>query len=321
MTTQVTTKVLPSVTAVIATRDRPDEVRGAIAAILNQDYPGSIEVVVVFDQSEPDPSLAVDSHGGDSPESDAPRRSVRIIRNERTPGLPGARNSGIVSADSDYIAFCDDDDRWLPGKLRAQIELLEATDDAVAATSGIVVTFDDKSVNRPAPTTRIAYSDLLRDRITEAHPSTIVCERAALLDRIGLVDEQIPGGYGEDYEWLLRAARDGGLVATVDPLTEVFWHAKSFFDSRWRTIAVALKWLLERYPDFETEPAGLARIEGQIAFAHAALGERRESLHWARRALGHDKTERRSYLAVLVAMKVVSVERIVRTLHARGRGI
>jgi glycosyltransferase involved in cell wall biosynthesis len=302
---------LPSVSAVIATRDRIDELRGAIAAIVGQEYDGDIEVVVVFDQSEPDESFA----------SDAEHRTVRVIRNERTPGLPGARNSGILAASGDYVAFCDDDDRWRPGKLVTQIRLLESTPDAVAATSGIVVRYADHSVDRPAPLARIEYRDLLRDRITEAHPSTVICERDALLNKIGLVDEEIPGGYGEDYEWLMRAARDGGLVAATAPLTDVYWHAKSFFDSRWRTITEALTWLLERYPDFETEPRGAARIEGQIAFAYAALGQRKDSRDWARRALRHNPGEKRAYLAMAVALHLVSVERVVKALHARGKGI
>ena len=47
----------PLVSVVIATRDRPEMVREAIAAALGQDYPGPLEVVVVFDQSEPDATL------------------------------------------------------------------------------------------------------------------------------------------------------------------------------------------------------------------------------------------------------------------------
>ena len=68
----------------------------------------------MYDQSEPDLSLEV----GRS----APR--VRVITNTRTPGLAGARNTGILDATGDLVAFCDDDDEWLPGKLAAQVEAL-----------------------------------------------------------------------------------------------------------------------------------------------------------------------------------------------------
>jgi len=65
------------VTAVIATRDRPQMVREAIGAALSQDYAGDIEVVVVFDQSTPDLTLA----------RTGPTRSVRVITNTHSAGL------------------------------------------------------------------------------------------------------------------------------------------------------------------------------------------------------------------------------------------
>ena len=49
---------------------------------------------------------------------------------------------------------------------------------------------------------------LLADRVADAHISSAMFRRDALFDRIGLFDEQIPGGYSEDYEWTLRAARN-----------------------------------------------------------------------------------------------------------------
>ena len=54
---------------------------------------------------------------------------------------------------------------------------------------------------------RLNFEDLLKSRVFAAHPSTVLVRRKAMLERIGLVDEEIPGSYGEDYEWLLRAAR------------------------------------------------------------------------------------------------------------------
>jgi hypothetical protein len=42
----------PSVTAIVSTRDRPEEVRRVTRSILGQRYGGDIECIVVFDQSE-----------------------------------------------------------------------------------------------------------------------------------------------------------------------------------------------------------------------------------------------------------------------------
>ena len=92
----------PSVGVVLPTHDRPAQLRAALDAVVAQDYPGAVKVAVVYDRSEPDQGLA-----------DGER--VRVLRNARTDGLAGARNTGILALDTDLIAFCDDDDRWLPG--------------------------------------------------------------------------------------------------------------------------------------------------------------------------------------------------------------
>ncbi|QGN49361.1 glycosyltransferase [Micromonospora sp. WMMD558] len=302
----------PSVSAVVPTRDRPELLRSAVRAILDQDYPGDVEVVVVYDRSEPDPTLA---------ELSRPGRPVRVVRNERTPGLAGARNTGTLAATGELIAFCDDDDEWLPGKLRAQVDALAAVPGAEFVSCGIRVSYDGHTVDRSLPRDRVTLADLLRDRMTELHPSTFVIRAAALRDGFGLVDEEIPGSYAEDYEFLLRAARSAPLVNLRTPYVLVRWHKRSYFAQRWDTISEALQWLLERYPEFGTQPAGEARVTGQIAFARAASGDRQGALRWARRTIRRNPREPRAYLALAVAGRVVRADAVLRTLHKRGRGI
>jgi GT2 family glycosyltransferase len=302
----------PSVSAVVPTRDRPELLRAALRAILDQDYPGPVEVVVVYDRSEPDASLA---------ELSRPDRRVRVIRNERAPGLAGARNSGILAATGELVAFCDDDDEWLPGKLRAQAEALAAAPDAEFVSCGIRVSYDGHTVDRALPKDSVTLADLLRDRMTELHPSTFLIRAAALRDGFGLVDEEIPGSYAEDYEFLLRAARSAPLVNLRTPYVLVRWHKRSYFAQRWDTISEALQWLLERYPEFGTQPAGEARVAGQIAFARAASGDRRGAMRWARHTIRRNPREPRAWLALAVAGRVVRADAVLRTLHRRGRGI
>jgi glycosyltransferase involved in cell wall biosynthesis len=123
----------PSVDVLIPTRDRPQLLAEAIASITAQDYPGPLRVLVVFDQQDPDPSIA----------SDASAVPVLVMSNARRPGLAGARNTGILASDAEYVAFCDDDDTWLPGKLRRQVRRLTDEPGAVFATTGIRVDFGE----------------------------------------------------------------------------------------------------------------------------------------------------------------------------------
>lgn len=303
---------LPRVSAVVPTRDRPELLRAAIRALLDQDYPGELEVVVVYDRSEPDPTLT---------ELSRPGRPVRVTENGRTAGLAGARNTGTLAAAGELIAFCDDDDEWLPGKLSVQVAALTTTPGAEFVSGGIRVSYDGHTVERLLPRDRITFADLLRDRMTELHPSTFLFRAAVLRDGFGLVNEEIPGSYAEDYEFLLRAARRAPLVNLRTPLVLVRWHNRSYFTQRWDTISAALQWLLERYPEFGSQPAGAARVAGQIAFARAASGDRQGALSWARRTLRCNPREPRAYLALAVAGRVVRADAVLRTLHKRGRGI
>jgi glycosyltransferase involved in cell wall biosynthesis len=300
-----------SVSVVVPTRNRPELLRKAIDAILGQDYAGPVEVVVVYDQSEPDFSLSQDD----------PHRRVRVIANERTPGLAGGRNTGILAASTDLVAFCDDDDEWLPGKLAAQVAMLEANPRAELCSIGVVIDYDGKDVDRTLGRDAVTLPELLRSRLTELHPSTFLFRRGALVDGIGLVDENIPGSYAEDYELLLRVARRAPVANAPGVGVRVRWHRQSYFTARWATIAEALEWLLERYPEFEGAPRGHARITGQIAFAQAAGGHRRDAMRWVKKTIRHSPREARSYLALAVATRLVSADTVLRRLHQRGRGI
>lgn len=300
----------PTVGVVVATRDRPEMVREALAAIRDQDYPGRVETVVVFDQSEPTEELA----------SDDPQRPVRLIPNDRTAGLAGARNSGILALDTDLVAFCDDDDLWLPEKITAQVRALAEQPDAELVCTGIRVLYDGTQVDRTLPSASITLADLLRSRLTELHPSTFLARRTAVVEGFGLVEEQLPGSYAEDYEFLLRAARSHPLVNVARVLVEVRWHPRSYFTGHWQTISSALRWLLAAYPEFAGEPRGRARITGQIAFAEAASGHRRDALRWVGRTLRANPREPRAYLASAVASGVTP-QRVLTQLHRRGKGI
>ncbi len=301
----------PEVDVVVPTRDRPDLLRMTIDSILSQDYPGVVRVVVVFDQSEPDLTLV-------RPD---PMRPVLVVTNNRKPGLAGGRNSGILAARGDLVAFCDDDDVWLPGKLSAQVTLLRSDPSAALVSCGIRIDYDGTMVDRVLPRTTVRLRDLLRDRLTELHPSTFLMRRSAVLDGFGLVDESVPGSFGEDYEFLLRSARTGPVRTVPEVGVVVRWHKQSYFTSRWETMAQGLSWLLERYPEFSTVPAGEARVAGQVAFAVAAKGDRRAALRWVGRAVRRNPLEPRAYLALAVASGAVKPEAIIRRLHVRGRGI
>ncbi|WP_426565828.1 glycosyltransferase family 2 protein [Angustibacter sp. McL0619] len=301
----------PDVDVVIATRDRPELVRRAIRSVLEQDYEGRIQCTLVFDRSELDLSLV----------DPGERRSVQVVRNERTPGLAGARNTGILQGRAPLVAFCDDDDEWLPQKLTRQVTALDGHPSSVLACTGIEIVRDGVVTPRVLERRTVGLDELIRSRVTELHPSTFLLRRNALAGELGLVQESVPHGYGEDYDLLLRAASIGPVISVPQVLARIHWHPDSYFAHKWEPMADGLSWLLEHHPELGNDRKGWARVAGQVAFARAAHGRRSLGSAWALRTLRRDPAQARGWLALAVAARILPPDRVMRTLNARGRGI
>ena len=115
----------PTITAVICTRDRPDDLARALEAITRSE--GLSEIIVV----------------DNAPTSDATRRvvesfpEVRYVLEER-PGLDRARNRGLAEARGDVVAFTDDDAVVDPSWAVALADAF-GDDAGVWAVTGLVV--------------------------------------------------------------------------------------------------------------------------------------------------------------------------------------
>jgi glycosyltransferase involved in cell wall biosynthesis len=266
----------PDVSVIITTRDRPELVRETIAAVAAQTYPGNIDCVVVHDQEPPDQDLVRLSSA---------RCQVRVLANTRTPGLAGARNTGLAAIRADYIATCDDDDLWHPDKLQVQLGRMLDEPDLLAIGSGLRLLLpDDRALDWPGRAERISYGLLLRNRVKELHSSTLVMRRDAFT-KAGCYDEEIPYGYAEDYDWVLRIAKVGELGLVQRPLADIRRNGTSKYQGASEKVSAGLEYLLAKHPDFTTSRRGHARLLGQIAFARSALGERRLAMRLTVRSL------------------------------------
>ena len=103
---------LPPISVVLCTRDRPDDLAGALASLRTIDYP-DFEIVVVDNAPTTDATARVIASAAD------PR--VRRVT-EPVAGLSNARNAGLRAARHGIVAFTDDDvvvdPHWLHGLAR-----------------------------------------------------------------------------------------------------------------------------------------------------------------------------------------------------------
>jgi glycosyltransferase involved in cell wall biosynthesis len=301
---------LPLVSVILPTRGRPDLVRLSVRAVVDQDYAGSIELVVVHDQEDADPSLC---------ELGREQRSVTVVRSEAL-GLAAARNAGLKHTSGEFVASCDDDDVWHPQKIRLQMQRMLAEPDLVVLGAGIRLLFDDRTVEWPGDSAVISRASLLRSRRKELHSSTLLMRRW-VFDAVGGYDENLPASYAEDYEWLLRLCELGTIGVVNQPLADIRKNTGSWFRERSEIVASALEYLLRIHPQLSESRPGHARILGQVAFAHATLGHRSTALQWAVRAFLRWPVAPHAALAIVTALTGVDPSRSLRLTRRFGRGI
>jgi hypothetical protein len=302
----------PPVTVVMVTRNRPELVRESIAAVVGQDYPGKIECIVVHDQEPPDEELT---------RLGTPRRIVRVAANTHSPGLPGARNTGLDIARDEYLASCDDDDTWHAAKLRLQIERLLSEPDLLVVGTGMRLMLPGGKVHeRPGRAEEISYRLLLRNRVKELHSSTLVMRREAFA-KAGPYDEELPNGHGEDYDWVLRAARAGRVGLIVQPLADIRKNTTSWYQGIAESALPSLEYMLAKHPDFTSSRRGHARILGQMAFARSALGQRGPALRDAMQALSRWPVSPYPYVALTHIATGVHPRHIHRAARLLRRGM
>jgi glycosyltransferase involved in cell wall biosynthesis len=302
----------PLVSVVIPTRGRPVEVREALASVVAQTYPGELEIVVVHDVEDPDSTLTSLAREG---------RSVTVLSNTHRQGLAGSRNTGLDAVHGELIASCDDDDTWHPDKLRKQVERMEADPSLGVVGAGIrLLMAADHAVDWPGDDEVVTQAALLRNRRKELHSSTLLVRRW-VFDKVGGYEEGLPQGYGEDYEFLLRAVTVARVGVVTEVLADIRKYNQSWFRDRAEVTVEALEYLLAAHPEIATSRAGHARVLGQIAFAKATLGDRRGAMQWSGRAFRRWPVAPHAALAVVQAGTGVDPSVALRSARAFGRGL
>ena len=172
----------------------------------------------IFAQTHaPDEVIVVDDGSSDGTASvlAAWRDEIRILR-KRNGGAASAHNAGFAEARGEFVARCDSDDLWEPGKLERQVEVLEhhREVDIAMAEARVFGTeerlFIDHTGAAPPPRLGIQDTDTFRRRLYHAN---MLCASSAIIrrcfqQRVGPFREPLPN---EDYEYWVRALKAGGV--------------------------------------------------------------------------------------------------------------
>lgn len=207
----------------------------AIESIERQDYE-NIEILVVDDGSTDQTWNTLLRLGASNPK-------IVPLRNSRTKGTSGARNSGLLAASGEYVAFLDADDLWLHNHLDTGIPFLESTPDVDAVffnfdvvdyDTGIFLFnwFQKKNFHRRVTTReKLEGFRIILDGMVEALLDECFIHLQSLLVRrrsLGILfDEELTRQ--EDRDFTLRLALDAGVrFAFKDVVTGIYHrHSRS----------------------------------------------------------------------------------------------
>lgn len=222
--------MLGKISVVIPCFNAEHYIASAIRSVFAQDWP-NLEIVVVDDgSSDRSSELVSDTFPG-----------VTLLR-QANQGVAAARNNGIRHAQGDWIAFLDADDIWLPGKLQAQWEMLNATSSArMCYTAWQVWTSTEPSpqpeylaalLRQSGDTARWSgasgwvYPQLLLDCVVWT--STVLVHRSVFAE-VGQFEPTLR--VGEDYDLWLRASRVTQILRVPCPLALYRMHPASITKS------------------------------------------------------------------------------------------
>ena len=209
----------PLVSVIIPTRNRAAFLQRALDSVFSQWGLGvefDLEVIVVDDGST-DSTAAVLA---EFPE-------VRCVRLSSHRGASAARNAGIEASRGAFVCFLDDDDVWLPGRLRLQIPVLERHPEAGAVYSQVLHMHSGEAF----PSSSEAVSGSIFDALLSGNLMCVhsVLVRREALEKTGYFDESLSSG--EDWDLWLRLSFHfpfvfvSGLVAVYLVSSRGLWQS------------------------------------------------------------------------------------------------
>ncbi|SEH11663.1 glycosyltransferase family 2 protein [Thermoleophilum album] len=193
----------PAVSVVVPTRDRPDELALALASLSRLRGREQAELIVVDDGSR-------DS----TAERLARAHGARYLRHRQAAGLNAARNTAIDAAESELIAFVDDDvvvpEQWLC-ELLAGVTRHRRADAFAGAIVARIEGLAGRGCGRHAPP--ITALDLGHDdRPVLAAWGACMAIRRRAFERVGVFDASLSVDEGDEAEWFERLRAAGGRV-------------------------------------------------------------------------------------------------------------
>ena len=211
---------MPTVSAISPTHNRSQTVLRALRSVYAQRIPVN-EVIVIDDGSSDDTAAQV--------QAEFP--GVNLICQTQH-GVSHARNRGIDAAQSEWLAFLDSDDEWLPMKIETQLDAVRNNPSSRICHSNEIWIRNGRRVN-PMDKHRKHGGWIFKHCLTRCaiSPSSVLLHRSAI-EEFGNFDESLP--VCEDYDLWLRMTAALPAMHIADPLVKKYGgHSDQLSRSRW----------------------------------------------------------------------------------------
>lgn len=198
------------VSAMIPTFRRPQLVGRSIEAVLAQTY-RPLELIVIDDGSNDDTPKVLAGY-----ETRAAQAGVEYRwQSTANGGLGKARTKALEMAQGELLAFDDDDDPWLPGKVAAQVSAMQARPDFGVSFTQYLHEGNDQPKPKPSQMRQGWVFGSLCTGDTRAHVQTLMIRRQ-VFERVGGF-----AGYPNfmDTHFALKCALEFQFLAVQQPLT------------------------------------------------------------------------------------------------------
>lgn len=289
----------PEISIVVPTYRRPKLLARALASLSAQTFQ-DWEAIVVDDEPSKGNSGVVDRSGDNR---------IRYVAHSENAGLSSARNTGIAESRGRYVCFLDDDDEFLPNKLQAQFDLLEANPEVgVAICHEIEVGPSGNKRVRAIDLNGDAMPALLKTDIVHAQ---MLMVRREILDLAGGFDVELP--HHEDFDISLSLARESQYLTCPEPLL-IRYTADSEMSRSIPNRIVALERIIAKHPEIHGDRRAHSRWLDRIARHHAQLGDTERWRQSTNDAIRRDPRNLRAVIA-----RIAGPRNHVRLVKVRGR--
>lgn len=144
----------------------------SICSVLAQTYE-KWELIIIDDASEDNTAKIAEEYAGND-------KRIRLIINETNKGVAAARNTGILSAEGEYLAFLDSDDLWDKEKLDKQVRFMQERDAVISYTGTSYMNASGQlSLYSLCAEDMFTYEDLLRRNIMSC--SSVMVQRNRMI--------------------------------------------------------------------------------------------------------------------------------------------